>query len=755
MAEPPKERRRKRRRRRPDSSSRSPARRRGEFLEEPAVAPLPLAASASGVGRGIRAAAVAPAAIEGHLQGLIVDAPQSFLEWLQGLGVQTCADVRGMWPGGASMVAEYEDHVGQRLRADEALKLATVWTLSLTYATVATQAVVADLVDQRTSTVRGRPLMALPEKSPSMLTEGARQILSTGLATGTITTVAQAVNDPHAKEQIRKQAKIQELFQFVLEYLVDLEELGTDWDTIQDPVKLQALKTTLMQGAQRLGVERLGALLAAARRWRRFALERGFSVRVPSPLQLAEFFQAVSSGGPTAAASVYQAMKWFTNTFGCRFVVDHFLIKPYKMHGQTHTGSQAVELQPWEFLNLALLARRAAGTKLILISFMLQSALSCIRFEHMQRSSYMSTVNGCMHFRCSQGKARRQGARPAYYWALPEFEFQGISLHQILKDFFLHESLPGVGFLWPAIQLSAEDLWQIHDCSPFIPGKKLSRGRFLELLRGTLVESGLDKSEAGTAGYNRLRRFLPTLGNCLNYAPEELQAIGSWVEIPGHGGPNPQRSVRATVSMGLHYAGHKVDRSGRVKQHALRCFMQLARRRLTELPLAAGGLLPANSWSWEEFAAVAARTTFDRIEEEPIDTADEELPGLDAPADQPAAAAVPEAVGERSDGESSCDTSSSASDVSAIGEDLVGIVPPEEINESLKWFQQGRKVHLTRAEDDSRYRPWCRDLPFAQDPVRSGVGFFTMEKNKVCQRCLSRMPRALYVALSEHCGWIH
>ena len=518
--------------------------------------------------------------MEGHLQGLVVDKPQAFLEWLQGLGVQTCLDIRGMWPGGASMVQEYEEHVGRRLPADEALSLATVWTLSLHFAEVATRAVVTDLIDQRTSTVRGRPVVAVPSAGPSAITAGARQILSTGLATGTITTVAQAVQDPHAKEQIRKQAKIQELFQFVLEYLVDLEELGTDWDTLKDPVKLQALKTTLMNGAQRLGVERLGALLATARRWRRFALERQFSVRVPTPLQLAEFLQSVSTGGPTAAASVYQAMKWFTFTFGCRFVVDHFLIKPYKLHGQSHTGKQATELQPWEFLNLALLARQSAGTKLILLSFMLQSALSCIRFEHMQRSSYTDSVNECMHFWCAQGKSRRQGARPAYFWALPEFEFQGFSMHQVLRDFFRHESLPGAGFLWPAVHLSAEDLWQLHDCSPFIPARKLSRSRFLELLRGTLVEVGLNRGEAGTAGYNRLRRFLPTLANCLNFGREDMQAIGSWVEIPGHGGPQPERSVRASIPMGLHYAGHKAERSGRVKQHALRCFMTLARRRL-------------------------------------------------------------------------------------------------------------------------------------------------------------------------------
>ena len=116
----------------------------------------------------------------------------------------------------------------------------------------------------------------------------------------------------------------------------------------------------------------------------------------------------------------------------------------------------------------------------------------------------METVDGALTFRCSQGKARRKGSRPAYSWIMPALDFQSFRLGPTLEDFFRHEALPDAGFLWPAVQLNHEDLWQVHDCSPFAITRKLSRSRFLELLRGVLIEIGVNREEAGVAAYNRL-----------------------------------------------------------------------------------------------------------------------------------------------------------------------------------------------------------------------------------------------------------
>ena len=214
------------------------------------------------------------------------------------------------------------------------------------------RAVVRDLVDQRESAVRGRPILEVPGVSPaSSFTPQARQVITTGLARDALRTVAPALTDPHAREQVRKQAKIQELFQFVVEHLVDLRELGLSPSDAEDPAQMQLFKDNLMQSAQRLGLERLGALLSAVRRWRRYAQCYQVSINAPTPLQVSQFLQQVGSGGPTAAASVYQVLRWFSDNFGCHFHLEHFLVKPYRLHGQAHTGEQAKELQPWEILN--------------------------------------------------------------------------------------------------------------------------------------------------------------------------------------------------------------------------------------------------------------------------------------------------------------------------------------------------------------------------------------------------------------------
>ena len=69
----------------------------------------------------------------------------------------------------------------------------------------------------------------------------------------------------------------------------------------------------------------------------------------------------------------------------------------------------------------------------------------------------------CLLFECSQGKARRRGARPPYVWAMPELEFQGLSLHRIVGDFLTVELDPARNFLWPPLQLSADDLWEVTE----------------------------------------------------------------------------------------------------------------------------------------------------------------------------------------------------------------------------------------------------------------------------------------------------
>ena len=238
--------------------------------------------------------------------------------------------------------------------------------------------------------------------------------------------------------------------------------------------------------------------------------------------------------------------------------------------------------------------------------------------------------------------------------------------------------------MWPALALCPDDLWQVHDTTPFDLAKKLSRARYLELLRGLLLEVGAPRDSAMVAGYNRLRRFLPTLGNCLQFDPIDLQAIGNWTDIPDGGGPTPTyKPKRASTPMGLHYAGQKVARSAQIKRHALECFFKLWKRKQPELAtsstlqLPAVADLPPNPDQAEGAIEVAPGALAD------IETTQEPHAGAESDISE-------------YDGVSSS-TSPSASDESAVGEDLVGIIPPDDIATNLPWFQQGAKIHILRA----------------------------------------------------------
>ena len=95
-----------------------------------------------------------------------------------------------------------------------------------------------------------------------------------------------------------------------------------------------------------LSTERIGALMATLKRWKKFAAPKRCPVREPTALQLAEFLREVSRGGPTAVE--------FGKLFKDKLPTDHFLVSPYKYLPASHTWSQAVELQPWEIVNLVL-----------------------------------------------------------------------------------------------------------------------------------------------------------------------------------------------------------------------------------------------------------------------------------------------------------------------------------------------------------------------------------------------------------------
>ena len=452
--------------------------------------------------------------MDADLREIVVVQVPELLACLQALGVETCTDVKYMWKSAEAFCTAVEEFAQRRMAANEAFGLAKAWTQACRVAAGMLDSQVQELVRIRQSSQRDLRRPAEPMLPPSDMAPKLRRMISTGGPATMPITAALAETSPEVREATLKQTKLDLLFRLALEHFVDLPSLGLTWQMLEDPVRLQQTKELLTGAASRLGLDRLRILLSAAQRWRRHAVAEGFEARCPSPIQMAAFLAMVARGGPTAASSMWHALLWWSRSFGLEWPLEHFTCSTFKMHAPGHRSVQAMELEPWEFFNLLFLMTTAQGTNKVILAFFVMTALSCVRFEHLQRSKFIKDHGTWAEFWCAEGKARQKGARPGYAWACPNISWKGCHLTKILEEFYQHESLNS-GFLLPGLELHANDLWEVHEATPLVVAKKMSRARFLELLRGAMLEVGLEPQQATSVQFNRLRRFMPTMGPCL------------------------------------------------------------------------------------------------------------------------------------------------------------------------------------------------------------------------------------------------
>lgn len=691
--------------------------------------------------------------MDADLREIVAAQVPELMTCLQSLGVETCVDMRYLWKNAEACCRDVEAHAARDLSPTEAFGVVRAYTQASRVAAGHLDSQVQELVRERGSSQRDLRRPAEPLLPPSTIPPKVRKLIATGGPAEMPVARQLAAQSPVVKEQTMIQTKLDLVFRLAVEHFVDLESLGLSWSSLEDLVRLQQAKELLLGAAVRLSLDRLRILLAAGQRWRTYAAAQGFDARKPSPIRMAEFLAMVAKGGPTAASSMWHALLWWSRSYGLEWGLEHFTCVSFKMHAPGHRTVQAIELEPWEFVNLASLMVQAKGTNQVILAWFMMTALSCVRYEHLQRSKLVRDHGDWLEFYCSEGKARRKGSRPGYSWACPNFVWKGHHLAKLLADFFAHES-ENSGFLFPALELHASDLWEVHESTPMVTTRKLSRARFLELLRGAMLQAGLAPQHAASVHFNRLRRFTPTMGNLLKLSVPDMQSIGSWQEVPDGGGREGAKP-KAVMHMGLHYSGQKLQRSAQVKIHIVKVLQELFAKKSPELALV-DGLLTKGSWKWQDVAG--------QLEHQAPQAASS-LPPLEdgsavveAPVELPVAAASEENIFEvdyepdddKAESSSSSDESKSASDVSADPNDLPGNLPCDEAMQEILWFVQGKKVHIVCDTVEScRYVPWCRESPFHQEMVRDGRRVGSLAADKICARCLSRMPRGLYLTSQD------
>ncbi len=77
-------------------------------------------------------------------------------------------------------------------------------------------------------------------------------------------------------------------------------------------------------------------------------------------------------------------------------------MRDWRFHAPRHAVVQALELQPWEWFNLALLQQKATGPLRTLVAMILFMAMVCVRFKHLQHSSVAGVDAGFVWCICTK-----------------------------------------------------------------------------------------------------------------------------------------------------------------------------------------------------------------------------------------------------------------------------------------------------------------------------------------------------------------
>ena len=172
---------------------------------------------------------------------------------------------------------------------------------------------------------------------------------------------------------MRRPRRLWPSFQICASLFLDLQEVGFASLQWEDSAAVEAARV-VMKAAFRLSVQRLGMLASTMRRWMRWACEHFCSCGMPG---------CSGFGGIPCSMLVWVVLRLPLLCFKfvdepesrAQWPLQHFMVQPFRFHAQGHATQKAVELQPWEFVNLIRLAASLTGTPQLLLSFIIQSGL--------------------------------------------------------------------------------------------------------------------------------------------------------------------------------------------------------------------------------------------------------------------------------------------------------------------------------------------------------------------------------------------
>ena len=138
----------------------------------------------------------------------------------------------------------------------------------------------------------------------------------------------------------------------------------------------------------------------------------------PGDYAVGKYLQEVEGGGPTAAANAWAGLKWWATRLGLDLGLDSPLVNDCRFKVQGHTTKQA-DVLPLDVLSLLRQEAEGRGVRATFASVILLATGGCIRFLHVQRSTFVGMTDDFVVFRCAKGKRRQHGIREGFRWATP------------------------------------------------------------------------------------------------------------------------------------------------------------------------------------------------------------------------------------------------------------------------------------------------------------------------------------------------
>jgi hypothetical protein len=389
--------------------------------------------------------------------------------------------------------------------------------------------------------------------------------------TGTTNTAIQtkALKEDDKSRSAKTQKKLAAFKEYLYELYIAVGSLGTLWMIAECPNDIQTRKDIFIAKFEKFtNASTLTSKVSNWRRWREWAGSQGISIYTPRDLQVAQYILSRSKGGPQAANGVYQALLFIETYVGINMHTRSPNVRSIGEKKPKQSGEAAKQAEiatPSMFLRMfrfceQKLEKGEQGTVVVLVMFVMEWMIACIRSKHAQISWVTLVSSRFIHLWCPEGKRKVQGVRVPFAWVIPRKMGPGLDVWPYINQVYqaLRTDDAPVKYFIPDVQVSAwEDVgaltaWQARP----MPYDKLNK-----LYRGLANAIGVASDWAAMMTSYTPRRFGPTCCGALGYDEEQMQALSNWQEIPEH----PGKVSKARFVMSRHYDGSTDLLSGDLK----------------------------------------------------------------------------------------------------------------------------------------------------------------------------------------------